>query len=74
MKKVLLLAMAGLILVSAALFFPVTLRAHDVTECYRDYAACREHAFNMDASWVKMALALTLCDIALGKCILAVKA
>ena len=73
MKKVLLLAMAGLILVSAALFFPVTLRAHDVTECYRDHTACREHAMNMEAPWVKVALALTFCDIALGKCILAVR-
>jgi hypothetical protein len=73
MKKVLLLAMAGLILVSAAIFFPVTLRAHDVAECYRDHEVCREHAMNMDAPWVKVALALTVCDIALGKCILAVK-
>jgi hypothetical protein len=73
MKKALLLALAGLILVSSALFFPLAVSAHDVNECYRDHQVCRERALNMDASWTKIALLLTVCDIALGKCILAVK-
>jgi hypothetical protein len=72
MKKAFVLAMAGLILVSSALFFPLAVSAHDVNECYRDHEVCRERALNMEAPWTKVALLLTVCDIALGKCILAV--
>ena len=72
MKRAAILALAGLILVSAVLYFPMTAAAHDVAECFSNHVTCRELAFNMNASWVKVALALTLCDIALGKCILAV--
>jgi hypothetical protein len=72
MRKTLLLTLAGLILVSAALFFPVTATGHDVAHCYKDHVVCREQAFNMNAPWYKIALALTACDVALGKCILAV--
>ena len=72
MRKTLLLTLAGLILVSAALFFPLTVAGHDVEHCYKDHVVCREQAFNMNAAWYKIALALTVCDIALGKCILAV--
>lgn len=73
MKKTLLVALAGLMLLSAALYFPAAVSAHDVSECYRDHQVCRERALAMDAPWTKVALALTVCDIALGKCILAVK-
>lgn len=74
MKRAVTLALAVLVAASAALYFPVAAAAHDVTECYRDHEACREHALNMEASWFRIALVLTVCDIALGKCILAVKA
>ena len=73
MKKTLPLALAGLMLLSAALYFPTAVSAHDVNECYRDHQVCRERALNLDAPWTKVALALTVCDVALGKCILAVK-
>ena len=73
MKKILLLALAGLVLLSSVFFFPVAVSAHDVSECYRDHQVCRERAFNLDAPWTKVALVLTVCDIALGKCILALK-
>ena len=73
MKKTFPLALAGLLLLSAALYFPVAAKAHDVNECYRDHQVCRERALAMDAPWTKVALALTVCDVALGKCILAVK-
>lgn len=70
MKKAVAVALAGIVLLSAGLFFPRPVAAHDVGHCYDDYDACRVRAFNMDASWFKMTLALTLCDIALGRCIL----
>ncbi len=71
MKKAVLLALVGLILFSTVVFYPLAARARDVNECYNNHAACRERALNMDAAWTKIALALTVCDIALGKCILA---
>jgi hypothetical protein len=73
MKKACLLALAGLILLSSVLFFPLAANAHDVNECYRDHQVCRERALNLDAPWTKIALLLTVCDIALGKCILDLK-
>jgi hypothetical protein len=71
MKKSLLWALAGLILFSSVLFYPMAASAHDVNECYANHQTCRERAFAMNASWAKMALYLTTCDLALGKCILA---
>jgi hypothetical protein len=73
MKKAVLLALAGLILFSTALFYPLAARAHDVNECYDNHSVCRARALNMDAAWTKIALVLTVCDLALGKCILALK-
>ena len=55
MKKMITLALAGLVLVSAALYFPTAARAHDVAECYRDHQVCRERALAMDAPWTKVA-------------------
>jgi len=72
MKKACFFALAGLILFSSVLFFPLSLSAHDVNECYRDHAACRERALAMDAPWTKIAILLTVCDVGLGKCILKV--
>jgi len=73
MKKIFPLALAALVLLSAALYFPTAARAHDVSECYRDHQVCRERALAMDAPWTKVALLLTVCDLALGKCILDLK-
>ena len=70
MKKLAVLALAGLVLVSAALIFPASLVAHDVNECYKDHQDCRVNALNLDAPWYKVMLILTVCDVALGKCAL----
>jgi hypothetical protein len=71
MKKLAVLALAGLVLVSAALFLPTAVAAHDVNECYENHQDCRENALNLDAPWWKVMVILTVCDIALGKCALA---
>jgi len=71
MKKTCLWALVGLILFSSVLFFPLSVRAHDVNECYRDHEVCRERALAMNGAWTKIAIYLTVCDLALGKCILA---
>lgn len=73
MKKALLLALAGAIVLSSALYFPLSLSAQSVNGCYANYYACREKALGLDAPWTKVALLLTVCDLALGKCILFAK-
>ena len=73
MKKVCLWALAGLILVSSVVFFPLCVSAHDMNECYRDHEVCRERAMGLDAPWTKIAILLTVCDVGLGKCILNLK-
>ena len=70
MKKMIPLALVGLMLLSAPLLVPTAASARDVNECYNNHQACRERALNMDAPWTKVALLLTVCDVALGKCIL----
>jgi len=70
MKKLAALTLAGLVLVSAVLFFPASAAARAADYCYTDYIECRENAFSLDTPWYKMAIILTVCDIALGKCLL----
>jgi hypothetical protein len=72
MKKLAASALAGLVLVSAALVFPTAAAAmaHTMDECYLDHQECRENALNLDAPWWKVMVILTVCDIALGKCAL----
>lgn len=70
MKKLAVLALAGLVLVSATLFFPTAVAARDVDGCFREHLSCRENALDMDAPWYKVMIILTVCDIALGKCAL----
>ncbi len=71
MKRFVALALAGLFVVAAVTLIPMTATARDVSECYRNHEACRALALDMNASWLKVALVLTVCDLALGKCILA---
>lgn len=70
MKKLAAMALVGLVLVSSALFFPQAAAGHDVNECFRDHERCRENALNLDAPWYKVMVLLTVCDVALGTCIL----
>jgi hypothetical protein len=72
MKKLAVVALAGLVLVAPALFVPANAAAEDSGDCFQDHMTCRENALNMDAPWYQVTLFLTLCDLALAKCILAV--
>ncbi len=69
MKKITILALAGFILLGSAFLAPRPSFGHDIGECYRDYQQCREYAFMVDESWIKTTLALTVCDLMLGKCL-----
>jgi hypothetical protein len=70
MKRAIACALAGICLLSGLFLSPGGLQGGNVSECYSNHSICRAYAFEMDCSWFKMALALTVCDIALGKCIL----
>ena len=70
MKRAVALALTGLCLLSSFLFFPQAAQGRVADECYSNWSRCRVNAFNMDVSWYRMTLVLTVCDVGLGKCIL----
>lgn len=72
MKKLVAMALAGLVLVSAVIFFPASAAASEVDKCFSEHERCRENSFNLDAPWYQIMLFLTLCDLALAACILTV--
>jgi hypothetical protein len=72
MKKAIALALATALLLSVALYFPKSAEAQIRSAgCYREWNACRTGAFEQDVSWWKLALILTVCDLGLGRCLLA---
>jgi hypothetical protein len=72
MKKLAIIALAGLIIVSAAVPFASARELNDQTDCNTNHMKCREYTLNLDAPWYKVALLLTACDIAFGKCMLGI--
>lgn len=67
MKKLLILSLAGLILVTAA-----APAVNNQDECNKNHRKCREYALNLDEPWYKVAVMLTACDIAFGKCMMGI--
>jgi hypothetical protein len=65
MKKLAIMALAGLVLVTAA-----APAVNNQTDCNRNHVKCREYALNVDEPWYKVMVLLTACDIAFGKCTL----
>ena len=70
MKRAVALALVGLCLLSSFLFFPQAAQGRIMDGCFGNWNRCRVNAFNMDVSWVRMTLVMTVCDIGLGRCIL----
>lgn len=70
MKRSVALALAGLVVLSAFFLYPRAVEARDTAVCFGNYNTCRSNAFAMDASWVKVTLVLTVCDLGLGRCLL----
>ncbi len=70
MKKFVAVSLTALVLLASAVFFSQPADAKEVAKCYLTHRSCRVGALQMDAGWVTMTLTLTVCDIALGKCIL----
>jgi hypothetical protein len=72
MKKLAILALAGLIIMTAAVPFAAARELNDQADCNTNHMKCREYTLNLDAPWYKVALLLTACDIAFGKCMLGI--
>ncbi len=72
MRKLAILALAGLIFVTAAVPFVAARDLNDQTECNINHMKCREYTLNMDAPWYKVMVLLTACDIAFGKCMMGI--
>jgi len=65
MKKLVIVALLGLVLVTAA-----APAVNNQTDCNRNHVKCREYTLNLDEPWYKVMVLLTACDIAFGKCML----
>jgi hypothetical protein len=71
MKRAIALTLAVLCFLSAFLWLPQPSSARTRADiCYDDWETCRSRAFESDEGIVKTTLWLTVCDLALGKCVL----
>ncbi len=70
MKKALSLLTTGLFVASIFFIFPSAAGA-DVDRCYDDHQRCWERAIRSNAGAFKTAIMLTVCDGALGICLIA---
>jgi hypothetical protein len=66
-KRLAILAVAALVLVTAA-----APAVNNQNLCNSNHQSCREYVLNLDEPWYKVAVMLTGCDIAFGKCILGI--
>ncbi|MCX6573700.1 MAG: hypothetical protein NTX99_06880 [Candidatus Aminicenantes bacterium] len=72
MRKLAILALAGLVLVTAAASFAAAPALNNQTDCNTNHMKCREYTLNVDEPWYKVMVLLTVCDIAFGKCALGI--
>jgi hypothetical protein len=71
MKKAIALTLAVMFFLSAFLWFPQLSSARAPADlCYDDWEHCRNRALQSDDGIAKTILWLTVCDFALGKCLL----
>lgn len=71
MKRVLALLLLSIVVVTAALVVTATARPpRTIGQCYDNWEACRIEALSRDATVIQTTLMLTVCDIALGRCII----
>jgi hypothetical protein len=73
MKKAIASTLAAIFLLSAILFFPLAAAAAvPANVCWDNWEACRVRAFQADMGVIRTTVALTVCDVGLGKCLLTV--
>jgi hypothetical protein len=71
MKKAIALTLAAVFFLSVFLWLPQPSAAATQADiCYDSWEACRARAFASDEGILRTALQLTVCDLALGRCLL----
>jgi uncharacterized membrane protein YidH (DUF202 family) len=71
MKKAISLVMAGVFVLFVFFLTPVLSQAGgDANGCYDNHEQCTERAYSANVGWIKTALMLTVCDVALGACLI----
>jgi hypothetical protein len=71
MKRAIALTLAAVFFLSAFLWLPQASAATTLADiCYDNWEACRIRAFASDEGIVRTVLLLTVCDVALGRCLL----
>lgn len=71
MKKAVALTLSALFIISIFLFIPRTSQAAtDADTCWNNWERCRTRALESDLGTVRTTLALTVCDVALARCLL----
>jgi len=71
MKRAIAVTLAAVFFLSVFLWLPQSSAAATWADmCYNDWEACRHRALESDEGVVKTILWLTVCDVALGKCLL----
>jgi hypothetical protein len=71
MRKAIALTLAVAFFLSAFLLLPRSSSAVTPADaCYDDWESCRSRAFESDEGIIRTILWLTVCDVALGKCLL----
>ena len=69
MKKAIALTLAAVLFLSVLIFFPRSTYA-EADRCYNDWSRCRARALDSGEPWYKVTLFLTVCDGALGWCLI----
>lgn len=69
MKKTIASALVAVIFLGVLLFLPRASFA-DSDYCYDNWERCRVRAMESNEGWFRKAIMLTICDLALGKCLL----
>ncbi|HAR36518.1 MAG TPA: hypothetical protein DCR87_06415 [Acidobacteria bacterium] len=71
MKKALAVTLTALVIFSTLSFIPLAGQTQNPADsCWDNWERCRARALDSDLGVVRTTLALTLCDIALGNCLL----
>lgn len=71
MKKALAVSLSAIILFSTLSLIPLASQAvNPADSCWDNWERCRARALESDLGTIRTTLALTLCDIALGNCLL----
>ncbi len=70
MKKAIVLTLAAMFVLSAFLWPSRAAANTPAGDCFDSYEECRARALDSNQGWFRVAIMLTVCDLALGRCLL----